>query len=194
MREGDDQNRIDLPSPDLLSGSYEYRPERPPGNDVTFRLEVIDRAGRISAESFRMVRDPNAAAASSPSATSSGAASSGAASSGAAQGGSALNTAPAPVSGAKRITQPKAVYRAPPVVAAGIRPRINGKIPIDVRVTIDTKGRVLTAAPVTKPHSGLEEYLATRAVQAARLWRFDPARENGKAVQGAQTIHFVFDK
>jgi hypothetical protein len=184
VREGDDQNRIDLPSPDLLSGSYEYRPERQPGNDVTFRLEVIDRAGKVSAESFRMVRDPNAAAVSSPSASSSVAAPS----------GSAANAAPAPISGAKRITQPKAVYRAPPVVAAGIRPRINGRIPIDVHVTIDTRGRVLTAVPVTKPHSGLEEYLATRAVQAARLWRFDPARENGKAVQGAQTIHFVFEK
>jgi outer membrane biosynthesis protein TonB len=31
-------------------------------------------------------------------------------------------------------------------------------------------------------------------VQAARLWRFEPARENGKAVEGTQVIHFVFDK
>jgi TonB family protein len=179
VREGDDLNRIDLPAPDLISGSHDYRPA---GNDVTFRLEVVDRGGQVSAESFRLIRAPNPdAAASAPAPPAA--------------------TAPAAPKGradaierVRQITQPKATYKAPPVVAAGIRPRINGKIPIDVRVTIDTRGRVLTATPVVKPHSGLDEYLATRAVQAARLWRFEPARENGKAVQGTQTIHFVFEK
>ena len=59
---------------------------------------------------------------------------------------------------------------------------------------IDTRGRVVSATPVTRQHSGLDQYLAGRAVQAARLWRFEPARENGKAVEGTQVIHFVFDK
>ena len=80
------------------------------------------------------------------------------------------------------------------MIAAGIRPRIKGTIPIDVRVQIDARGRVVSATPVTKQHSGLNEYLASRAVQAARLWRFEPARENGKAVAGTQIIHFVFEK
>jgi hypothetical protein len=166
-QKGDDQNRIDLSARDLASGSYEYRPA---GNDVTFRLEVIDQAGRVSAESFRLVRAANPLTPSP-----------------------AANAPPAPTD-VVPITQPKAIYKAPPVVAAGIRPRIKGTIAIDVRVHIDARGRVVSAAPVTKLHSGLDWYLAGRAVQAARLWRFEPARENGKAIAGTSTIHFVFEK
>jgi outer membrane biosynthesis protein TonB len=93
-----------------------------------------------------------------------------------------------------RITQPKPIYKAPPVIAAGIRSRIKSTIAIDVRVQIDARGRVVSAAPVTSQHTGLDKYLAGRAVQAAKLWRFEPARENGKAVAGTQILHFVFDK
>jgi protein TonB len=167
-QKGDDQNRIDLSARDLASGSYEYRPA---GNDVTFRLEVIDQAGKVSAESFRLVR-----AANPPTPP------------------PAANASPSPTGAVAQITQPKAIYKAPPLVAAGIRPRIKGTIPIDVRVHIDANGRVVSAAPVTKHYSGLDQYLAGRAVQAARLWRFEPARENGKAVAGTQIIHFVFEK
>ena len=67
---------------------------------------------------------------------------------------------------------------------ASVRPRIKGTIPIDVRVHIDDRGRVTSAAPVVKRRTGLDAYLAGRAVEAARLWRFEPARENGKAVAG----------
>lgn len=168
VREKDDQNRIDLSPRDLASGSYEYRPAAPTdAADVTFRLEVVDRAGQVSGESFRLMQTPRVASPVAPS--------------------------PAPETPA-RIVQPKAIYRAPPVIAAGIRPRIKGTISIDVRVHIDTRGRVVSAAPMTRQHSGLDRYLAGRAVQAARQWRFEPARENGKAVAGSQVIHFTFEK
>jgi TonB family protein len=67
-------------------------------------------------------------------------------------------------------------------------------IPIDVRVQVDAHGKVTAATPVTKQHSGLETYLATCAVKAARLWRFEPAREGGQPAPGSTTIHFVFEK
>ena len=54
-QQGDDQKRFELSARDLASGSYEYRPT---GNDVTFRLEVIDQTGKVSAESFRLVQPP----------------------------------------------------------------------------------------------------------------------------------------
>ncbi|HEX4137873.1 MAG TPA: hypothetical protein VHY84_24905 [Bryobacteraceae bacterium] len=169
---GDDQNRIELSPRDLASGTYEYPPA---GNDVTFRLEVTDRDGRVSAESFRLVRAANPPTAPIPAAA-------------------PPHPALAPAEPAAGFTQPKATYRAPPVIAAGIRPRIKGTIAIDVRVHIDARGRVVSAAPVARQRSGLDQYLAGRAVQAARLWRFEPARENGKAVEGRQILHFVFDK
>jgi protein TonB len=132
---------------------------------------VTDKAGRVSAESFRVMQAQSAPVAAAP------------------------PIAPPPAPGATaRITQPKAIYKAPPVIAAGIRPRIKGTIPIDVRVQIDARGHVVSATTVTKPHAGLNEYLAARAVQAARLWRFEPARENGKAVAATQILHFVFEK
>ena len=57
--------------------------------------------------------------------------------------------------------RPRATYRAPAVVAAGIRSRIKGVVPVDVRVEIDTRGRVTSATPVTmKAHSGIEGYLS----------------------------------
>lgn len=162
---GDGQNRT-LSARDLASGSYEYLPA---GNDVTFRLEVTDQSGRVSAESFRVVRSANAPAPIPP-----------------------AKPAAAPETG--HIVQPKAVYRAPAVVAAGVRSRIKGAIPIDIRVQIDTHGHVVSATPVTRQHSGMDEYLAARAVQAAKQWRFEPARENGKPAPGVQILHFVFEK
>jgi hypothetical protein len=161
VREKDDQKRFDLSPRDLTSGTYDYQPA---GNDVTFRLEVVDKDGRTSAESFRLMRAANP-----------------------------VPPPPAPDT-SPRIAPPRATYKAPPVVAAGIRPRIKGTIPIDVRVQIDARGRVISATPVTKQHSALEKYLAGRAVQAARLWRFEPARENGEPVSGSQVIHFTFQK
>jgi hypothetical protein len=194
VREGDDQNRKELSPRDLSAGSYEYKPT---GNDVTFRLEVTDKAGTVSAESFRLVRSTapeTASGAPSPPAKRAFQAT-----------GPQLTPPPPPPPAAQgalnsnsatssRNAQPKPIYRAPPVVAAGIRPRIKGTMPIDVKVRIDEKGRVVSASPITKLHDGLEEYLATRALQAAREWKFEPARESGKAVAGTQTIHFVFTK
>jgi hypothetical protein len=165
VREGDDQNRVDLTPDDLASGLYQYQPA---GNDVTFRLEVTENSGRVSAESFRLTRPAALVAAPAP-----------------------APKAPPPV--ATRVTEPRAVHRVPPVVPMSIKPRIKDPISIDVRVHIDAAGRVTSAAPVVKQPSGLHAYLAGRAVEAARLWRFDPARENGRPVPGIDTIHFVFE-
>jgi hypothetical protein len=119
VREGDDQNRIELSASDLSAGSYEYKPT---GNDVTFRLEVTEKSGALSAESFRLVKSNDAAvAAVAPSPFSKSAS----------QPVGPQITPAAP--SAARSVQPKPIYRAPPVVAAGIRPRIKGTIPIDVR-------------------------------------------------------------
>jgi Gram-negative bacterial TonB protein C-terminal len=172
VRAGDDQNRIDLSPHDLAAGIYKYEPA---GNDVTFRLEVVESTGHISAESFRFVRadlphETPAVPARAPKAPSA--------------------APPAPV----HRTEPKVIHRAPPVIAAAVRPRLTNPIALDIRVAIDAHGRVTSAAPVVKPRKGLETYLAGTAVKAARLWRFEPAHENGKPVAGAQTLHFVFQQ
>jgi hypothetical protein len=184
VREGEDQNRIELSPADLSTGTYEYRPT---GNDVTFRLEVTEGSGRVSAESFRFSRAP---------ATLTGAAPGGSPSPGS---GASTALGPAPVApkqaASPRTTPPRAIHKIAPSVPSSIRPRINGKISIDVLVRVDTHGKVLSAVPVGRPQSGLQTYLAGRAVAAARQWRFEPAHEaDGTPVQGNSTIHFDFEK
>ncbi len=166
-----DQSPVDLSARGLAAGSYQYRPL---GDDVTFRLEVTEQSGRLSAESFRIVRSLAAAPAARPA--------------------PAASARAEPPASPARLVQPRATYRAPAVVAAGVRSRIKGVVPVDVRVEIGTRGRVISATPVTKAHSGIESYLSSRAVQAAKQWRFEPARENGKAVAGSQILHFVFER
>jgi len=160
VRDGDDQTPIDLSVKDLQKGSYQIQAK---SNDVTFRLEITDASGRVSAESFRLLK-------------------------------SEPKTAETPLPSAPSATPPVATHKEAPIVPASIRPRIKGKIPVEVRVQIDAQGRVLSATPVTKAHSGLETFLAGRAVAAAEQWRFKPARENGKPVPGTQLIHFTFEK
>ena len=170
VREGDDQKRFELTPADLAAGIYKYQPM---GNDVTFRLEAVDAAGHVSAESFRYERGAIGVAPPAPKPVT----------------GPAAGVPPQTTR-----TEPKAIHRAPPVVPSGIRPRIKNTTSIDIRVHVDEHGRVTSATPVLKPKKGLEAYLAASALQAARQWRFEPARENGKPVPGTQTIHFVFQK
>ena len=130
------------------------------GTDVTFRLEVTGAGGRIAAESFRVQKTVEKALA---------------------------PVAPPEPSGVKS-AHPTPINRVPPVVPASIRPRIKGTIPVDVRVRIDEKGRVLSATPISKPHSGVESFLMERAVAAARQWRYQPD------APGTEIIHFTFKK
>ncbi len=171
VRDGD-QNQIDLQPQDVQSGTYLYTAK---GRDVTFRLEVLDQDGRLSAESFRLMEPVPVPPVAAPA--------------------SALPEKPAvAVKAGSHFTVAKAIRRVAPVVPGSVRPHIHGSIPLDVRVKIDAHGRVISAVPVSTPRSGVESLLATRAVYAAKQWRFEPARKDGKAVTGTEIIHFVFDK
>ena len=139
---------------------------QPQSRDVTFRLEATAADGRVTAESFRVLT-PEPAKAAEP-------------------------QAPAPTAAA--FTAPKPVHRVPPVVDASMRPRIHGKIRLDVRAEIDSHGRVISAKPARKSKSRLETYLYGRAVRAAMEWRFEPATKQGTPTASAQTIHFVFER
>lgn len=91
-------------------------------------------------------------------------------------------------------TEAKAVRKVAPVVPAGIRPQLGKQIGVDVRVEIDASGRVRQATAVGKRRAGVDAVLAERAVRAARQWRFEPARRDGRPVAAWQTIHFSFNR
>jgi hypothetical protein len=106
-----------------------------------------------------------------------------------------MRTIPA-VQGAPKTEQtpPKVTHRVAPVISAGIRPKIRGKVGIDIRALVDTRGRVSNVTPLTKPKNSVERILIRSAEQAARQWRFEPATKAGKPVTGSQTLHFVFER
>ncbi len=53
VHDGDEPNRIELSPADLKSGTYQYQAK---AQDVTFRMEVTEANGHVSAESFRLVK------------------------------------------------------------------------------------------------------------------------------------------
>jgi hypothetical protein len=58
---------------------------------------------------------------------------------------------------------------------------------VDVKVFIDESGSVTRAQVLTKGSD-----LAARSVDAARQWRFTPARKHDKAVSSEMVLHFQF--
>jgi TonB family protein len=87
----------------------------------------------------------------------------------------------------------RAIRQLPPSVPEGIRNRIVGEISVDIAVRIGPDGRVTSARPVApKETDGLRSYLASRAIEAARQWRYNPARSGGRAVSGEEVIRFRF--
>ena len=61
---------------------------------------------------------------------------------------------------------------------------------VDVRVSIDRRGKVINAESVTpKP---VHKLFVNEAVQAARLWRFQPARLGNEPVESDVVLRFVF--
>jgi outer membrane biosynthesis protein TonB len=60
-------------------------------------------------------------------------------------------------------------------------------------VEIDASGRVIGATPEGSL-TATQKLLARQAVQAARLWRFQPARKNGEAVESESLLRFDFER
>jgi TonB family protein len=67
---------------------------------------------------------------------------------------------------------------------------LTAEIVIPIGVSVDAQGNV-TAVRMPE-RRGLEGALASQAREAARGWKFQPARLNGKAVASEQTLNFRF--
>jgi hypothetical protein len=194
VTEDDSHERIPLSASQVRAGQTTYRPI---GDDITFRLDLIGGDNALSTETYRVILRPREAEGAAPT--------------------QQTKTAPAPVKPAAKSEKPaekaaekaadkpepkpeegsyaesEVVNRVAPEVPDGIRPRITSPLPIDVRVSIDREGHVTKAAAI-QHEDGLVDYLAKRAVAAARQWTFTPARRGGKPVESTRTIHFVFEQ
>ena len=88
-------------------------------------------------------------------------------------------------SSAAAITAPR------PKLPAHIQANITGDNTVDVRVQIDSAGRVVDAKPVSIRGPAAAS-LVPYSLGTARQWRFQPARRYGKAVPSASVLEFLF--
>jgi hypothetical protein len=100
---------------------------------------------------------------------------------------------PPPPKAAPRPTTSRPIRQVPPSVPEGIRNRIVGEILVDIAIRIGADGRVTSARPAASiRNDGLRSYLASRAVEAARQWRYSPATSGGRAVPSDALVRFRF--
>jgi TonB family protein len=78
-----------------------------------------------------------------------------------------------------------------PSTPSNVRNLISEDVQINVRVEIDATGRVVRAEPVSK---GKHDFLTSLALEAARQWRFAPARQASQNVSSSAVVGFQFKK
>jgi len=92
----------------------------------------------------------------------------------------------------RRKTQPPMPIRQVAPKTAGIRNRIYGEIPIEVRLHIGKNGKVVGARLMNPSRDGVQSYLGQRALEAVRRWKFQPVRVGKQAVPAERTVRFRF--
>jgi TonB family protein len=176
IADGADRKTIQMSSASLHSGNFAYRPT---GHDLLFRLE-FDTGSQHAVDSIRFVTVVAAPPAPVPEVAT-------------------VEPKPEPkvppaAKPSPPAVQPVPIHPVQPVISAGIRSRIQGRIVVPVAVKVSASGAV-TSATSSGSGDGLHRYLATEAVKAARKWSFSPARSrDGKAVIGQKTIYFTFTR
>jgi TonB family protein len=99
------------------------------------------------------------------------------------------STAPA-TSSESGIVRGKVLQQVLPDAPQKARATIQGKVRINIRVHVDESGNV-TEATFDAP--GPSQYFADRALKAAQLWKFAPAKTNGRNVPSEWLLRFEID-
>jgi len=81
------------------------------------------------------------------------------------------------------------LHQVMPDVSRGAQNTIEGRLKVAVDVSVDASGNVSEAKFVSR---GPSTYFASRAMSAARSWKFDPPQVNGQAVPSEWVLHFQF--
>ena len=81
--------------------------------------------------------------------------------------------------------------RVLPQISPGALHSIRGRIKIQVKVDVDETGDVTLARLKS---SGPSRYFARQALEAARGWKFKPARANGQAVASQWIVQFMLSR
>jgi TonB family protein len=84
----------------------------------------------------------------------------------------------------------KVVQEVLPEAPQKARDTIRGKVRLSVKVNVDESGNV-TEATLDAP--GPSQYFADRTLAAAKLWKFTPAKVNGRNVPSQWLLYFEID-
>jgi hypothetical protein len=96
-----------------------------------------------------------------------------------------------PTAQAGEYIPPKPIREVQPVLPPNIRSIVPRRMRVQVRVSIDQYGKIVAAEPISAgPAPG--NLLGTLAANAARLWLFEPARSNSRAVPSEVIVNFDF--
>ena len=89
-------------------------------------------------------------------------------------------------------TPARPITKAAPKFPTELKTHVTKPHLVEVRVSIDQNGRVTHAAAV--PQKGISEFFVQATVSAARLWRFEPARQDNQPVPSEMTLQFLLDR
>jgi TonB family protein len=84
----------------------------------------------------------------------------------------------------------KVVQQVLPEATQKARDTIRGKVRLSVKVSVDESGDV-TQATLDSP--GPSQYFADRTLKAAQLWKFAPAKMDGRHVPSTWLLYFEID-
>jgi hypothetical protein len=88
------------------------------------------------------------------------------------------------------LVEPKPVHRVLPEIPDHLKDRVTADLRIPIRVYIDATGQVTgTSSLSTEP---VAHRLSVPAIEAARQWRFEPARVEGRNVPSETIVEFFF--
>ena len=85
-----------------------------------------------------------------------------------------------------------AIMKAPPSYPRELQALTVKRRVIEVKVTIDKNGKVSNAEAI--PQKDISQFLVNSAVNAARLWRFQPVRRGNEPISSESVLRFVFDR
>jgi len=81
------------------------------------------------------------------------------------------------------------LHQVLPDVSRGAQKTITGHIKVSVKVAVDASGSVAEAKLVS---AGPSQYFASRALAAARQWKFNPPQADGKTTTSEWILRFQF--
>jgi TonB family protein len=81
--------------------------------------------------------------------------------------------------------------QAPAAISRGAQKTIHGHIKVAIRLLVDASGNVSQARISSE---GPSRYFASKALAAARLWKFDPAKVDGQPTSSEWIVRFQFGR